>query len=224
MSEEMKFKKYDFSGNVIEEVACDLSPLEGKLHHQVIANYVCTYQANQRQGSACTRLRSEVNHSNRKSSRQKGMGKARHRSLGAPQFKGGAVVFGPRPRSFSMKVNRKEKRAVLRYLLLDRARTERISLLALSPVKISKTKQFVQFLRLLKLQKRRVLLLSDSHEREGIAHSSLLSLQKGVSNLPEISFKRVDCANGYDILHSHHCLFTDQAWNQLTQKVAWRGK
>lgn len=84
---------------------------------RLLAQYVRVYQANQRQGTASTKTRGEVQSSSKKIYRQKGTGKARHGTITAPIFVGGGVVGGPKPRDYSLKMNKKQKQLALLYSL-----------------------------------------------------------------------------------------------------------
>ena len=92
--------------------------LFGREYNEALIHQIVTaYQANARQGTRAQKARGEVNKSHRKPWRQKGTGRARQGSIRAPHFAGGGVVFGPTPRKYTVKVNRKARRAALRCAL-----------------------------------------------------------------------------------------------------------
>src|SRR4051812_3970940 len=93
---------------------------EGKKGHHAIHTTVVAYQANRRSGTACTKNRSEVSGSGKKPWRQKGTGRARIGSVRAPHWRGGGVVFGPRPRDYTKKINKKVKQLALRAAITAR--------------------------------------------------------------------------------------------------------
>lgn len=95
------------------EVALPKELFDGKLNQDLLAQAVRVYLANQREGSAKTKTRGEVEGSTRKIYRQKGTGKARHGGIRAPIFVGGGIVFGPVPRDYRLSMNKKMKRAAL---------------------------------------------------------------------------------------------------------------
>src|SRR3990172_10626024 len=84
-----------------------------EVNPRLLAQYVRVYLANQRQGNASTKTRGEVTGSTRKIYRQKGTGNARHGSIKAPIFVGGGITFGPKPRDYSLKMNKKQKTLAL---------------------------------------------------------------------------------------------------------------
>ena len=101
-------KKYNLSGEQIGSVALDDALLEGIANPQMVKDYLVAYRANQRQWSANTKSRAEVNHSGQKPHPQKGTGRARQGYLGSPQYKGGGRVFGPKPKfDQNVKMNKK---------------------------------------------------------------------------------------------------------------------
>lgn len=110
---------------------------------QAVHDLIVAYQANRRTGSACTKTRGEVRGSNKKIFRQKGTGNARHGDKRAPIMVGGGVVFGPRPRDYSKKVNKTTRRLALRRVLGDLIEAGVISTVASFSVEDGKTKSFV---------------------------------------------------------------------------------
>ena len=114
-------KKYDIDGKEIGEVSIDDKNLKTLKNPQMIKDYLVAIKNNARQWSANTKGRKEINRTGAKPHRQKGLGRARQGSFAAPQYKGGGIVFGPKPKfdQFS-KVNKKEKRAAIRSLITER--------------------------------------------------------------------------------------------------------
>ena len=115
----MKIKFYGIDGVCSGERDYDIPTFEGDRGLQVLKEVVLAYQANLRQGNACTKTRGEVHGSGKKPFRQKGTGMARQGEKRSPLARGGGVVFGPKPRDFSVQLNRKEKRLALQRALFD---------------------------------------------------------------------------------------------------------
>jgi len=115
----MKIKFYGIDGESKGEREYDIPEFEGNRGLQVLKEVILAYQANLRQGNACTKTRGDVSGSGKKPFRQKGTGMARQGEKRSPLARGGGVVFGPKPRDFSMNVNRKEKRLALQRALFD---------------------------------------------------------------------------------------------------------
>jgi large subunit ribosomal protein L4 len=114
---------------------------------QAVHDLVTAYRANRRSGSANTKTRGEVRGNNKKIYKQKGTGNARHGDKRAPIFVGGGVVFGPRPRDYSKKVNKTTKRIALRKALSERIKSGDVLVVESFSVKQPKTKQFVAAVR-----------------------------------------------------------------------------
>ena len=110
---------------------------------QAVHDLVTAYRANRRTGSACTKTRGEVRGNNKKIYKQKGTGNARHGDKRAPIFVGGGVVFGPRPRDYSKKVQKSVRKVALRRVLGDLVRDEKILTVDSFSIEDGKTKSFV---------------------------------------------------------------------------------
>lgn len=104
---------YDIKGRVVETIALPQEIFGAKINNQLMSQAVRVYLANQRRGTASTKTRGEVAGSTRKIYRQKGTGRARHGSIRAPIFVHGGVVFGPKPRDYSLKLSKKMRKAAL---------------------------------------------------------------------------------------------------------------
>src|SRR5712691_3543486 len=116
----MKLAIKDTQGNSAGEVEVTFPIVEGGKGTQAVHDTVVAFRANQRMGTACTKTVGEVAGSNKKPWRQKGTGRARAGSFASPLWRGGGVVFGPRPRDFGKKVGRKTKQLALRKALTER--------------------------------------------------------------------------------------------------------
>lgn len=110
---------------------------------QAVHDLIVAYQANRRTGSANTKTRGEVRGNNKKIFRQKGTGNARHGDKRAPIFVGGGVVFGPRPRDYSLKVNKSTRRLALRRVLGDIIEGKKVVTIPSFEVTDGKTKTFI---------------------------------------------------------------------------------
>src|SRR4051812_4243639 len=118
---------------------------------QAVHDVVVAYQANQRSGTASTKTMGEVSGTGKKPWRQKGTGRARAGSFASPLWRGGGVVFGPKPRDFGKKVTRKTKQLALRRVLTDRLNAGEILVVDDLKLDSPKTKGFVQVLQNLEL-------------------------------------------------------------------------
>src|SRR6188474_3820170 len=116
----MKLTVKDINGKDSGELQVKFPLVEGGKGTQAVHDVVVAYQAAQRSGTASTKTMGEVNGTGKKPWRQKGTGRARAGSFASPLWRGGGVVFGPKPRDFSKKVTRKTKQLALRKALTER--------------------------------------------------------------------------------------------------------
>src|SRR3954467_8629367 len=118
---------------------------------QAVHDVVVAYNAAQRMGTACTKTAGERDGTNKKPWKQKGTGRAREGSFQSPLWRGGGVVFGPRPRDFAKKVGRKTKQLALRKALSERLRAGDVVLVNDLKLESPKTKDFIGVLSALEL-------------------------------------------------------------------------
>lgn len=128
---------------------------------QAVHDLIVAYQANRRQGSACTKTRAEVSGNNKKIYRQKGTGNARHGDKRSPIFVGGGVVFGPKPRDYSKKVTRSVRKLALRRVLGDILSGGKVVTVPSFSIEDGKTKSFVAAVNELVENPRKVLIVAD---------------------------------------------------------------
>src|SRR6187455_3647690 len=142
----MKLEIKDLSGK--QQGQCDVpfDLIENGRGTQAVHDTVVAYMANQRMGTACTKTVGEVSGSNKKPWRQKGTGRARAGSNQSPLWPGGGVVFGPRPRDYTKKVNGKTKQLALRKALTERLKAGDVQVVADLKLESPKTKGFAAIL------------------------------------------------------------------------------
>jgi large subunit ribosomal protein L4 len=169
-----------------------------------------------RAGTHSTKTRSEVRGGGKKPWRQKGTGRARQGSIRAPQWTGGGVVFGPKPRDHSLRVNRKEKALALRSALSDRRAGGNVVVLDALDFDAPRTRQAVELLDALDLAGRKLLLVVDGLEEAAI---------KSFRNLPTVHLLTFDQLNTYDVLASDAVVFTrDSLDGFLGRSTAGKGE
>mgnify|MGYP001029400395 FL=1 len=125
----MKIKYYNVDGGLRGEQEYDIPVFEGDAGLQALKEVILAYQSNLRQGNACTKTRGDVKGSGKKPYRQKGTGMARQGEKRSPIWRGGGVVFGPKPRDFCVCINKKEKKLALKRALYDAAVEGKLSVL-----------------------------------------------------------------------------------------------
>lgn len=163
--------------------------------------------ANKRQGTAKTKERNEVSFSTRKLFRQKGTGGARRGDIKSPLLKGGGTVFGPKPRDYSFKLNKKVKRLARRSALSLRAKEDGIIVVEDFNLDAPKTKDFKNILKGLNIADRKSLFLMTDVDKNTVLSARNL---KGVSLVP------ADQANTYRILNAQKVVLTESGLKQLT--------
>jgi large subunit ribosomal protein L4 len=169
------------------------------LVHQVVVAQL----AAARQGTHSTKRRGEVRGGGKKPYRQKGTGRARQGSTRAPQFAGGGVVHGPKPRDYSQRTPKKMKAAALRCALSDRARNGRLHVVDAFAGETPSTKTALTAIKAV-TERRNVLVVLGRDEI-----NAWLSLR----NLPEVHLLHADQLNTYDVLVSDDVIFTRAAFD-----------
>ena len=190
---------------VLDEKVFGIEPSDHAIYLDVVQ-----YLANQRQGTAKTKDRSEIAHSTKKLGRQKGGGGARHGSLKANIFVGGGRVFGPKPRLYRTKLNKKQK-ALARYSALTyKAQENAIVLVEKFAMDAPKTKEFLSIISALKAGERKVLFVLP----ENSANIYLSS-----RNLPEVKVITVYEINTYAIMNANSLVLMDGVQDILAQRA-----
>ena len=164
------------------------------------------YLANQRQGTHQSRERGEIIGSTRKIKKQKGTGTARAGSIKNPLFRGGGRVFGPRPRNYGFKLNKKVKSLARKSALTYKAKEEGIMVMEELLLQSPKTKDFVSILKNLKVDNDRTLFVASEKDQ-----NTLLS-SRNVKNTKVIT---ADKLNTYDILNSAKLIISEKAVEQI---------
>src|SRR5262245_63013228 len=148
----MKLSIKDLNGQESGEVELNWPLVEGGHGTQAVHDTIVAYRANQRLGTACTKTMGEVSGTGKKPWRQKGTGRARAGSFQSPLWRGGGVVFGPKPRDFGKKVNAKTKQLALRKALSERLKAGDVVVVDDLKVSSPKTKDFVGVMAALELK------------------------------------------------------------------------
>src|SRR5690554_157763 len=132
-------------------------------HQQALFDVATAQRAAQRQGTHKVKNRTEVRGGGRKPWRQKGTGRARQGSIRSPQWRGGGIVFGPTPRSYKVKINRKVVQLALKSLLTDRFKSGNLVVVDIFDLEDFKTKKFVEILKNLNAYDKKVLVITENH-------------------------------------------------------------
>src|SRR5437867_10420490 len=148
----MKLTIKDTKGQDQGELEVKFPLIEDGKGTQAVHDAVVAYRASQRMGTACTKNVGEVAGTNKKPWRQKGTGRARAGSFQSPLWRGGGVVFGPKPRDFGKKVGRKTKQLALRKALTERLNAGDVLLVEELKLESPKTKAFLELMNALKVE------------------------------------------------------------------------
>lgn len=222
-----KLKKYNLAGKEVGDVTVDEKLANAEANSQMIKDYIIALRANARQWSANTKTRSEVKHTTKKPHPQKGQGRARHGSLVGPQFRGGGRVFGPKPKfDQHVKINQKERKAAIRFLIAEKLKENRVWLIENTDMEAPKTKTIAQFLRSLEIEGR-VLFLGEGVftevetegkvQRVSVRCTKHQCFMKSTRNLPKTDFMLASNISGYDVLVARDIVLTESALHELNQ-------
>jgi large subunit ribosomal protein L4 len=204
-------KKYDLSGKEVGSVQVDDAILQVSAHSQSIKDYIVAIRNNARQRSANTKRRGEVNHTGRKPHPQKGQGRSRQGDLAAPHYKGGGVVWGPRPKDIHTRINKKERRAAIGFLIAEKIKTDRVRILN-GEMNEPKTKTMASFLEALSMTGRRILLIGSASAGDS---ASQACIAKSMRNIPKHEFMPVLQVNGYELARSQEIVVLESALEEL---------
>jgi len=208
-------KKYDLTGQEVGQVEIEDSLLESQVNGQMIKDYLVALRNNARQWSANTKTRAEVNHSGQKPHPQKGTGRARQGYLGAPQYKGGGRVHTPRTKhNQHVRINKKERQAAIRHLIIEKIIANRVHVLQVPLFDAPKTKKIAQFLNHSHLDNRRLLFLGEGVHNKGETekyHHFISSM----NNIPKIEFIYFPNISGYDVALGYELIIMEPALDEL---------
>lgn len=180
-----------------------------KVNEHLVHMAVVQQLANNRQGTQSARTRSEVRGGGRKPWRQKGTGHARQGSIRAPQWTGGGVVFAPKPRDYSFKLNKKEKRAALKSVLTSKVQENKFIVLDELKLDEIKTKKFVEVMKNLNVEKALVV-LNDNDQK----------VIKSAANIPTVKTALTNTINVFDILKYNTVIVTKAAVESIEEVYA----
>src|SRR5664280_869415 len=206
----MKLTIKDTKGKDQGELEVKFPLIENGKGTQAVHDAVVAYQAAQRMGTACTKTAGEVAGTNKKPWRQKGTGRARAGSFQSPLWRGGGVVFGPKPRDFTKKVSHNTKQLALRKAMSERLRAGDVLVVDDLKLGSSKTKEFIGVLSALEL-KGTALIVAQAVDK---------NLTLASRNVANIGLTTGELLNTYDVLRPDKLVFTKQAFEQLEARLA----
>ena len=191
----------DLNGKKIDEIELSESIFAIEMSEHAVYEAIKNYLANQRQGTQCTKTRAEVRGGGRKPWKQKGTGRARQGSTRSPQWKGGGVVFAPKPRDYSYSVPKKVKRLALKSVLTAKVNEGNLIVLDALEMSTPKTKDFITMLSAINAGKKALVVT---------AENSPMVVKSG-RNIPGVDITFVNTLNVYDIMRHDSLIITKEA-------------
>ncbi len=169
------------------------------------------YMANQRQGTHDSKERSDIMGSTRKIKRQKGTGTARAGSIKNPLFRGGGRAFGPHPRDYSFKLNKKVKRLARKSALSYKAKENSILIVEDFKLENAKTKDFQEILKSFKIDNTRTLFVLDQSDE---------NIYLSARNIQNVKVLRAEGINTYEVLHANKIVFVESSLKTIVEVFA----
>ena len=206
----MKLAVKDIKGQSQGELEVKFTLIDNGKGTQAVHDAVVAFMANQRMGTACTKNAGEVAGTNKKPWRQKGTGRARAGSFQSPLWRGGGVVFGPKPRDFGKKVSKATKQLALRKALSERLKSGDVVVVDDFKLGSPKTKEFVGALKALQVEGTTLIVASGPDRNLALASR----------NVPEVEVATSDSLNTYQVLRFGKLLFTRSAFEGIEQRLA----
>lgn len=202
-------KVFNMSGSEVGSIELNDNIFAVEVNTHVMHQAVVQYLANQRQGTQSALTRAEVRGGGRKPWRQKGTGRARQGSIRSPQWTGGGVVFAPKPRDYSFKLNKKVKRLALKSALTTKVNDNK--LVVIDEIKLNeiKTKEMANVLKAVNVNKALVVLEDDNK-------NAVLSAR----NIPTVKTAQVSTINVYDILKYDSLVLTKSVVEKIEEVYA----
>lgn len=204
-----KVQIFNKDGGSVGEFVVQDQWFELEKGEQAVQDVVVAYRAGLRAGTASTKTRAMVRGGGAKPWRQKGTGRARAGSSRSPIWVGGGVAFGPHPRDFSKKVNKKVKKLALKRVFSEKIKTSNVHVVDKLDITDYKTKNFVALLDKLGLKSKILVLVKDFTD----------NTLKAASNLPNVLLAKVDSVNVYQMLLCDDVLFTEEAIKDFVSKL-----
>ena len=205
-----KVSVFDMAGNQVAETELSdavfgIEPNEAVMHASVV-----NYLANQRQGTQSTLTRTEVRGGGRKPWRQKGTGRARQGSIRAPQWVGGGVALGPKPRDYRYTLNKKVRRLALKSALSSKVQENEVIVLDSFSCDEIKTKQVVSLLKNLNVNEKALIVLPENDK----------NIVLSARNIKGVDTTYVGSINTYEVLNHSKCIILKDAVAKLEEVYA----
>lgn len=205
-----KVNVYNQLGEVVGDIELNEAIFGIEVNEHVVYEVVKNHLANRRQGTQSAKTRAEVRGGGRKPWRQKGTGRARQGSIRAPQWKGGGVVFAPKPRSYRYSVPKKVRRLAMRSVLTSKVLEGELRILDALTIDAFSTKKAKEILKNLNLETKTIIVLPEGNEK----------IVKSFANLPKVETVVVDYMNVYDLLRFDNLVIVKNALSKIEEVYA----
>ena len=205
-----KVNVYNQLGEVVGDIELNEAIFGVEVNEHVVYEVVKNHLANRRQGTQSAKTRAEVRGGGRKPWRQKGTGRARQGSIRAPQWKGGGVVFAPKPRSYRYSVPKKVRRLAMRSVLTSKVLEGELRILDALTIDAFSTKKAKEILKNLNLEIKTIIVLPEGNEK----------IVKSFANLPKVETVVVDYMNVYDLLRFDNLVIVKNALSKIEEVYA----
>ena len=206
----MKIAIKNIEGKNEGELEVKFPLIEGGKGTQAVHDVIAAHHAARRSGTASTKNVGEVAGTNKKPWRQKGTGRARAGSFQSPLWRGGGVVFGPKPRDFRKKVSKQTRALALRKALSERLKAGDVMVVDELKLASPKTKEFAGLMSALELKGSTLIVSADTDK----------NLMLASRNLPDVALTTCDSLNTYDVLRPDKLLFTKAAFEKFELRLA----
>ncbi len=207
---ELTVSVLDINGKEIDSMGLPEEIFGVKMNKALIAQAVRVYLANQRQGSASTKTRGQVQGSTRKIYRQKGTGRARHGAVRAPIFVHGGVAHGPKPKDYSLRLPQKMKKAALYSVLSAKLKDGGVSVVTGLEKTDGKTKSVVNLFRSNSKKNTKTLFVIDRNYE---------NILRSVRNIEGVTYEYVHKLHAYEVLKNKKVLFMKSAIDSLRKQL-----
>ena len=206
----LKLDVYNVDGKKVSDVELKEEIFGIAPNETVVHSVVTNYLANQRQGTQSTKTRAEVSGGGRKPWKQKGTGRARQGSIRAPHWIKGGIALGPKPRSYSYRVNRKEKALAVKSVLSNKVAESNIVVLDKLELKEIKTKEMAKVLNNLKVEGKTLILLPEQNK----------NVQYSSRNIEGVKTRVVNSMNAYELLDASKIVLTLDSIKKIEEVYA----
>lgn len=200
-------KYYKQTGEAAGDLVLDDSVFGAEFNEDLVHQVIVAQMNNKRQGTKSTLTRTEVRGGGIKPWRQKGTGRARQGSIRAPQWTGGGVVFAPKPRDFSQKINKQMKRGALICALSNKVADNDFVVVDELKLEAAKTKEMVAVLKALGITKRVLVVTTDGDK----------SVVRAAGNIPGVTTIDSSMINVYDVMANEKMLLTKSAVEKIEE-------